>query len=75
MNYIIQETILLISDGKKKFKLSGNVTVNAGWSIFTSEKKEKQLPDLNVEDVVNVRFQTCSKGNDTAKALYGYIFK
>lgn len=60
-DYIIQETILLISNGKKEFKLSGNVTVNAGWSIFTSEKKEKQLPDLNVDDVVNVDFKPVQK--------------
>lgn len=38
-----------------------NVTVNAGWSIFTSEKKEKQLPDLNVDDVVNVDFKPVQK--------------
>ncbi len=58
---MIRRNNTLISNGKKEFKLSGNVTVNAGWSIFTSEKKEKQLPDLNVDDVVNVDFKPVQK--------------
>ena len=41
--------------------MNGNVTVNAGWSIFTSEKKEKQLPHLNIDDVVNVDFKPVQK--------------
>lgn len=34
-----------------------------GWVYLLAKRKKNQLHDLNVDDVVNVDFKTCSKGN------------
>lgn len=57
--YKISRTTLLISlENAEEFKLSGDVVLNKGWTVFEEkEKKEKNLPPLKVNDTVNINFQ------------------
>ena len=59
--YIIQETNIIVSNGNKEFTLKGNTVLQKGWSIFSKEAKEKLLPNLEINDIVNVRFEPVIK--------------
>lgn len=60
--YIVDSSNIVISNGIEDFKLSGNVIIQKGWIHYDTKKhKNKILPNLNENDVVNVNFEPKEK--------------
>ena len=66
-DYIIEETVINISNGEENYELKGNTLIQKGWSIFTKEKKDKELPNLMINDVVNIFFKPVIKNTEPPK--------
>ena len=60
---IVSRTTMEISLGDKEtFKLTGDVVLSKGWTVFEErEKKDKVLPNLQVGEVVNIDFKKVEK--------------
>lgn len=65
--YIINETVLVVSNGKSEYVLKGNTVIQKGWSIFFKGKREKELPDLWENDTVNVHFNPIVRRTEPPK--------
>lgn len=59
---ISRTTMVIDLEGEESFKLTGDVVLSKGWTVFEErEKKERVLPKLNVGDIVNKNFQPLQK--------------
>ena len=55
---VSRSTIEIDLGGEEQFKLTGDVVLNKGWTVFEDrERKDKVLPNLQIGDVVNINFQ------------------
>lgn len=59
---ISRTTMIVDLEGLETFKLTGDIVLSKGWTIFEErEKKDKILPNLKVGDIVNTNFQPLQK--------------
>lgn len=60
---LIDHTKIIISIGElDNYVLEGNITVQKGWSIYEEpSKKDKELPALNVGDIIETDFKPVEK--------------
>lgn len=67
-NFEVNRTTIEIKIKDEIFKLSGDVVINKGWTIFEErDKKDKILPSLNVGDEVNILFKPVEKQTNPPK--------
>ena len=61
---VSRSTIEIDLGGEEQFKLTGDVVLNKGWTVFEDrEKKDKVLPNLKIGDEVNIKFAPVEKEN------------
>lgn len=59
---IFRTTLVIKLADYEEFKLTGDVIITPGWTKFEErDKKEKTLPNLKVNDEVNINFQPLEK--------------
>lgn len=68
-NYKIERTTITIKLGEyETFKLTGDVIIDKGWTVFeTHDKKDKNLPKLNIGDIININFKPLEKQTNPPK--------
>ena len=76
---IIKKTTLTIAIGDHEFKLVGNMIIQKGFLAYeVNDKKEKMLPNIKVEDKINIEFKALEKHTEppqklTVSALNNYL--
>ena len=65
---VSRSTIEIDLGGEEQFKLTGDVVLSKGWTIFEDrEKKDKILPNLKIGDQVNINFKPIEKESNPPK--------
>lgn len=65
---VSRSTIEIDLGGEEQFKLTGDVVLNKGWTVFEDrEKKDKVLPNLKIGDEVNIKFAPVEKETNPPK--------
>lgn len=78
-DYTVNRTEMVIDNGYEKFKLTGDVLLTPGFTVFEPvNKKEANLPPLNVGDMIEPKFKSIEKETTppdhfTADSLNAYL--
>lgn len=65
---VSRSTIEIDLGGEEQFKLTGDVVLNKGWTVFEDrERKDKVLPNLKIGDEVNIDFKPVEKETNPPK--------
>ena len=65
---VSRSTIEIDLGGEEQFKLTGDVVLNKGWTVFEDrERKDKVLPNLQIGDEVAIYFKPVEKETNPPK--------
>ena len=65
---VSRSTIEIDLGGEEQFKLTGDVVLNKGWTVFEDrERKDKVLPNLQIGDEVVINFKPLEKETNPPK--------
>lgn len=61
-DYAVNRTEMIIGNGEEQFKLTGDVIITKGYTVFEPvNKKDGTLPNLQKGDVINPKFKVVEK--------------